>query len=90
MSLRPLSNNRTFTDSIQGAHLGAILHGMQGEVDFGQRLLVLDGADGIVEILALVEVLRRVLHGGRGAQRGGAELQWGWSVGWQGNEGRVW
>lgn len=38
---------------------------MQGEVDFRQRLLLLDGADGIVKILRLVEAFLVVLHDGQ-------------------------
>lgn len=56
----------TFADALQSAHLGAIFHGMQGEVDFGEGLLLLDGADGIVEVFGLIEALLVAIHGGRG------------------------
>lgn len=39
---------------------------MQGEVDFRERLLLLDGANSIVEVLGLVHFAGLVvLHGGR-------------------------
>lgn len=56
----------TFADSLKGAHLGAIFHGVQGKVDLRERLLLLDGADSIVKVLGLVHVaLLVVLHGGQ-------------------------
>jgi predicted cobalt transporter CbtA len=42
---------------------------MQAEVDFGERLLFLDGANSIVKVFGLVDILWRVFHAGwRGAE----------------------
>jgi hypothetical protein len=38
---------------------------MQGEVNLRERLLLTDGANSIVNVLGLVDVLRLVLHVGR-------------------------
>lgn len=62
---------------------------MQGKVDFRERFLFLDGADGIVEVFGLVEVLRRVFHAGRAAQSSGGELRVWVEGGGEGSEGRV-
>lgn len=53
MALRRKGNLGTFADTLHGAHLGAILHGVNGEVDLGQWPLVLDGANGIVNLLGV-------------------------------------
>lgn len=60
-------SNPTFANPFQGAHLSAILHGMKGEVNLRQRLLLLDGANGIVNVLGLIERLLIVLHDGQEA-----------------------
>jgi len=52
----------TFANSLHGAHLGAIFHSMQAEVDFGERLLFLDGANSIVKVFGLINVWWRVFH----------------------------
>jgi len=59
-----------FAHTFLGAHLVSILHSMQGEVNLGERLLLTDGANSIVNVLGLVDVLRLVLHGGRSEQQG--------------------
>jgi hypothetical protein len=41
--------SHTFANTLLGADLGAILHGMDGEVDLGEWLLLLYSADGIVD-----------------------------------------
>jgi hypothetical protein len=58
----------TFADALRGVHLRAIFHGVQGKVNLGQRLLLLDCADGILHVLALIDILGVVLHGGRAVQ----------------------
>lgn len=71
---------RTFADSLHGAHLGAIFHGVEGEVNLGERLLLLEGADGIFEVLGLVNFAwLLVLHGGQMfmASLGGASRRMG-------------
>lgn len=46
--------------------MGAVFHGVQSEVDFRERLLLLDGAHSTVKVLGLVDiVLLVILHGGR-------------------------
>lgn len=60
----------TFADPLHGAHLAAILHLVDGEVDLGQGLLLLYGADRIVDLgVARVLGARRTgaicVHGGR-------------------------
>lgn len=40
----------TFADSLHGAHFGAIFHAVNGEVNLGERLLLLYCADGIVDL----------------------------------------
>lgn len=52
----------TFAYALERAHLRAVLHGVQGEVDFRQRLLLLHGVDSLVHVLGLV-ILVRVVHG---------------------------
>jgi hypothetical protein len=52
----------TFADTLHGAHLRAIFHGMQGKVDLRERLLLLDCADSIVQVLRLISILGVVLH----------------------------
>lgn len=42
---------------------------MQGEVNLRERLLLADGANSIVNVLGLVDVLRLVLHVGRFEQQ---------------------
>jgi hypothetical protein len=59
-----LWRRHTFADTLQSAHLCAIFHGMQREVDFRERLLVLNGAHGPVEVI-LVDILLIVLHDGQ-------------------------
>jgi len=62
---------RTFDNALQRADLGAVLHGVDGEVDLRRRLLVANGTNGIVnlEVAAVVEGCRRVVvfavHGWR-------------------------
>ncbi len=63
----------TFADSLHGADLRPVLHGVNAEVDLGDRLLLLDRTDGIVNLLVLSPALplgahRVVLgvHGGVG------------------------
>lgn len=67
-----LGGNYTFADALHGAHLRAILHGMQSEVNLGKRLLLLDCTNRIVHILRLVDVLRVVLHDGQAMQEAGS------------------
>lgn len=55
----------TFADTLLRAHLRAILHGMQGKVNLRQGLLLSHGANGIVDILGLVDILLVVFHVGR-------------------------
>lgn len=60
----------TFADPLHGAHLAAILHLVDGEVDLGQGLLLLYGADRIVDLgIARVLGARQTgaicVHGGR-------------------------
>ena len=73
----------TFADSLHGADFGAIFHAMDREIDLGQGLLLLYGADGIVD-LDVAQVLRRRrastvgIHGGRaveGRRRGGLKSE---------------
>ena len=47
----------TFADPLHGADLAAIFHLVDGEVDLGQGLLLLYGADRIVD-LGIARVLR--------------------------------
>lgn len=60
----------TFANSLHGAHLGAIFHLVDGEVNLRQRLLLLYCANGIVD-LDIARVLRTgrtsavCVHGGR-------------------------
>jgi hypothetical protein len=42
---------------------------MQGKVDLRERLLLTDGANSIVNVLGLVDVLRLVLHVGQFTQQ---------------------
>jgi hypothetical protein len=42
---------------------------MQGEVDLRERLLLTDGANSIVNVLGLVNVLLLVLHVGQSMQQ---------------------
>lgn len=55
----------TFADTLGGVHLCAVFHGVQGEVDFGQRLLLAHGSHGIVNVLRLVDILLVGVHGGQ-------------------------
>jgi hypothetical protein len=55
----------TFADALHGADLRVVLHGVQGKVDFRRRLLLLDGANGVVHVRLLVDILLVVLHAGR-------------------------
>lgn len=48
---RMQASGHTFADSLHGADLGPVFHSVDGEVDLGKRLLLLDGADGIVDLL---------------------------------------
>jgi len=64
-SFEKLGRSCTFADTLHCAHLIAIFHGVQAEVNFRQRLLLLDGANGLVHVLRLVDILRVVLHGRR-------------------------
>lgn len=64
--------SRTFAHTLQGADLGAILHGMDGEVDLGNGLLLLNRADCIIDldVAPLLNRGRSVIlalgvHGGR-------------------------
>jgi len=50
----------TFANTLHGADLGAVLHGVDGEVNLGEGLLLLDRADGIVDL----HVLGAALVGG--------------------------
>lgn len=70
---------RTLADSLSGADLGAILHAVDGEVNLGQWLLLLYGADGVVDLSA-ANILRarrtgavgiHVESGGEGHERRG-------------------
>lgn len=47
----------TFADPLQRAHLGSIFHGVDGEVDLGERLLLLYRADGIVDLADALLIL---------------------------------
>ena len=67
-----LDGECTFADALHCAHLRAILHGVQGEVNLRKRLLLLDCANSIVQVLRLVDILRVVLHGGRSMQAAGS------------------
>jgi hypothetical protein len=62
---------------------------MQAEVDLRQRLLFLDGANSIVEVCDLINVLRRVFHAGRERRRRVAENCGCGGGRGEGNEGRV-
>jgi hypothetical protein len=53
----------TFADALHGAHLRAVLHGVQGEVDLGKRLLHLNSLDGLVHVVR-IDILWVVLHAG--------------------------
>ena len=53
----------TFTHPLLCAHLGAVFHGMQGEVDLGHLPLVLHGANSIVDVSTLVDRLAVHLGG---------------------------
>jgi len=69
------SRRYTFADALQGAHLGVVLHGVQGEVDLGQRLLLAHGTHCIVDVLRLSDILLSGVHAGReagGLQRVGS------------------
>lgn len=54
---------RTFADTLERRDLGTILHGVESEVDLRWRSLLVYGADGIFEFLA-------VLNGGGGGSFG--------------------
>lgn len=41
---------RTFAHSLERAHLSTVLHHVDGEVNLGQRLLLLNCANGIVNL----------------------------------------
>ncbi len=43
----------TFADSLHGADLRPVLHGVNAKVDLGERLLLLDCTDGIVDLQVL-------------------------------------
>lgn len=64
-----LQAERTFAHSFERAHLSAILHHMDGEVDLGKRLLLLNCANGIVDLggpsRRLIGVVAFGVHGGR-------------------------
>ena len=53
----------TFADTFVGVHLGAIFHDMNGKVDLGQRPLLADSANGIVDLLVAALVERAWLVG---------------------------
>lgn len=40
----------TFANPLGRVHLGAVFHGVDGEVDLGNRLLLADGTNGIVDV----------------------------------------
>lgn len=66
----------TFTDPLHGAHFGAILYAVEGEVDLGWRLLLLYGANGIVDLdVANILRARRASAVGIHDGRRGAEIQ---------------
>lgn len=44
------ATRRTFAYSLERADLSAVLHHVDGEVDLGQRLLLLNRANGIVDL----------------------------------------
>lgn len=50
-------NSRTFADTLLGVYLSAILHCVNCKVNFGQRPLLLDGANGIVDLLVSTVVV---------------------------------
>lgn len=67
----------TLADSLSGADLSSILHAVDGEVNLGRWLLLLYGADGIVD-LGAADILRarrtgavgiHVESGGEGHER---------------------
>ena len=60
-----LRSSHTFTYTLLCAHLRAIFHCVQSEVDLGDLLLVLHGAERIVNVLIL---------GGLTVHRGGGRL----------------
>ena len=68
---------RTFAHTLHGADLSVVLHGVNSEIDLGDRLLLLDCANGIVDldVASLLSRGRSVglafrVHGGRlGATR---------------------
>lgn len=41
----------TFAHPLHGADLGAVFHLVNGKIDLGKRLLLLYGADGIINLL---------------------------------------
>lgn len=64
--------SRTFAHTLQGADLGVILHGVNSKIDLWYRLLLLNGANGIVDldVASLLSRGRSVglafrVHGGR-------------------------
>lgn len=73
----------TFADSLEGADLAPVLHGVQCEVNFWDRLLLAQCADGIVN-LGSVRARQRsgdglsIVHGDRSLYRspevGGEEM----------------
>lgn len=63
------AGKRTFAHSLERAHLSAILHHVNGEVDLGERLLLLNCANGIVDLggpsRRLIGVVAIGVHGRR-------------------------
>lgn len=55
--------NPTFADSFHSANLATVFHSMDAEVDFRKRFLLLDSANGIVDLD--VALLRHGGHRGR-------------------------
>lgn len=58
----------TFANPLHGAHLTSIFHGMQAEVDFWNRLLLLESSQSIVYLVTIFHprregaLLRRTVH----------------------------
>lgn len=50
-TLRRTKTLRTFANTLRGVNLGAILHGMDSKVNLGDGLLLLNGTNGIVDLL---------------------------------------
>lgn len=64
----------TFADSLHGADLGSVFHGMEGEVYLRDRSLLVDGAKSIINLSIVARSLIGAAHDGGCAWNGHDKL----------------